>query len=510
MIPAPRTIGLPPKFDQWRACQDIAIHQILTTAERFLTQVVPTGGGKSAIYTGAAMLTPGRTIILTSTKGLQTQLIADFADCGAVEMRGKGNYRCRLNSLVACDACLCNFGVNCTMREEGGCPYYDALRRARKAKIVITNYAYWMAQNEFSDGLGKFERMVLDEAHDAPNHLTSHVSVQFSAHDTWEWKYLRLADCAPANADDWQDWAEHKIVSVESRLAQAKLDQDAKKFAQLSGLKSRLERLTTIDNTWVWEGGKDGITLSPAAPGRFAEAYLFVGVPRVLLTSATIVPKTGELLGIRSGEHTEYPHMFPVENRRLIHIPTVRVNHKNGAAEEARLLARVDQIIGERMGEKGIIHTISYKRRDMILAKSRYAHLMVTHNRRDTEAVVRAFKQSNPPNILVSPSMATGWDFPADELRWQIILKLPYPDIRGAITQERTRADPDYTAYLTMQQLIQACGRGVRSEDDWCDTFIIDNNIVWFLKNYKHLMVDWFGDAFVKMDRIPERRSDGS
>ena len=129
---------------------------------------------------------------------------------------------------------------------------------------------------------------------------------------------------------------------------------------------------------------------------------------------------------------------------------------------------------------------------------------MMSHKRRDTELMVRKFKLADPPLVFVSPSMATGWDFPDDECRFQIIGKLPYPDTRGQIMKARTETDKDYTSYIAMQQLVQACGRGVRSEDDWCETFIIDDNIKWFIPNYKQMSPKWFREAYVSRKVIPE------
>jgi Rad3-related DNA helicase len=163
----------------------------------------------------------------------------------------------------------------------------------------------------------------------------------------------------------------------------------------------------------------------------------------------------------------------------------------------------VDQIIAPRLGTKGIIHTVSYARRDMVLGRSKFAEHMMTHDRKDTEDTVKRFKREEAPCILVSPSMATGWDFPDAQCRWQIIIKLPYPDTRGPIMKERSKRDKDYSSYITMQQLIQATGRGVRNETDFCETFILDNNVSWFLTSFKHLSVKWFNDAFQTRNTLP-------
>jgi len=247
------------------------------------------------------------------------------------------------------------------------------------------------------------------------------------------------------------------------------------------------------------------VVLSPIWPAPFAEDVLFLDIPKVVFTSATVVRKTAKLLGIERGIRVEeYPHSFPLANRPLTHLPTVRMNYKCGELENRLWMSKVDQIIRDRIGTKGIIHTVSYARRDMVLERSKFRDHMITHNRRNTEDVVRKFKRSTAPCILVSPSMATGWDFPDDECRWQIIVKLPYPDTRGAILRARSDADKDFTAYLVMQQLIQATGRGVRSIQDWCETFITDNNITWFIERNKHLTVNWFRGAYRVHLTVPE------
>ena len=55
-----------------------------------------------------------------------------------------------------------------------------------------------------------------------------------------------------------------------------------------------------------------------------------------------------------------------------------------------------------------------------------------------------------------------------------------------------------------MQNIIQATGRGCRSVDDYCETYLLDNNIVWYMDRNKHLMVDWFKDVYRIERRIPE------
>ncbi len=54
-----------------------------------------------------------------------------------------------------------------------------------------------------------------------------------------------------------------------------------------------------------------------------------------------------------------------------------------------------------------------------------------------------------------------------------------------------------------MQELVQAVGRGMRSKDDRCETFIIDDHAAWFINKNKHLAPQSFIEAFTKAKGIP-------
>ena len=112
-----------------------------------------------------------------------------------------------------------------------------------------------------------------------------------------------------------------------------------------------------------------------------------------------------------------------------------------------------------------------------------------------------------PPAILVSPSVVTGYDFPYDECRFQIVGKLGFPDTRDPIMKARIKKDPDYSSYLAMQSLVQSSGRGGRATDDWCETFIIDDNAKWFLWKFKHFAPDWFMRAYTRLQFVPKARA---
>lgn len=501
----PAQLGLPPKFDKWRPGQDRITQQILDSRNSgALVQVVPTGGGKSICYLTAAVLLNGRTVILTSTKGLQDQLSAEFGDYIRV-VKGQSAYRCRVSGYPVSHG-PCHWGYRCPIKERG-CEYFDAVNAARDARIVVTNYAFWFANEP--EALGRFDMLVCDEAHDSVEQLLGSLSVSIRRDDV-----ARMSQFpAPGKGMNYYlAWGHILAQRVEDRISDRKKrgateDPEA---VRLLTLKYKIERLKRVrHDNWIAEHKGNAIEFEPIWPGKLSESFLTRGIPRILFTSATVTRKTMDLLGITGYTYTEYPSYFPVNNRPIYYIPTVRMDHKAGPAEISAWLARIEQICSSRPSTKGIIHAVSYDRCKRIYHTSSHRNRMMTHDSDTTHLIVERFKESTEPKILVSPSVVTGFDFPYDQCRWQIIGKLPFPDGRSEVMKARTKIDPEYGMYLTMQALIQACGRGTRAPDDFCECFVIDDHFSWFIGKYRSMAQQWFLNAIKRTNLIPQLPNGG-
>lgn len=541
ILPLPVEIGLPAKFTRWRPKQDHAIVSAAESEKRFTVLCMPTGSGKSLTYMALGKLTGMRMLVLTSTKGLQNQLVGDFAEA---DVRGMANYPCQYlvekdnlarmlpmfnpdenrHDVPTCDIGPCLGGMECRYKDEGRCDYYRAVGVAGASQIVTTNYAYWFATNQRSDegkGLGKFDMLVLDEAHDAPEQLGNYLGVEITMNQV---ENLLKRDW-PREHDDWEEWKKWaKDMAQTARTMAANLERvvkggyakrkELKEYKELKRIVMNLSRVADSKGEWVTHMARVGrnryltLHLDPVWPGEYAEKHLFCGVPRVVMTSATIRPKTLQLLGVSDSKDvffTEYASTFPVNRRPVMWVPTIRVDKRTSSAEMRLWVSKIDQIIDKRLDRKGIIHTVSYARVDFIKQWSRHRNIMFTHETATTRDVVADFKRASAPAVLVSPSMATGWDFPYDECRYQIIGKVPFPDSRDKIIQARTKIDPEYSYYITMQSLVQATGRGMRAEDDVCETFVIDDHVSWFIGKWgSKLAPAWFKQSYRKSQWAPE------
>lgn len=536
-LPSPIDLGFPDKFRDWYPEQIEAIDRCLFNDKRFTAEAVPTGAGKSLIGVTAAFLHPQvkRALYLTSTKGLQDQAAGDFVAMGLVDVRGARNYQCdavqigghldhyrRGRWTLQCDEGPCRAGVRCDLapvrtepHRRPSCQYYGALFDARRAQVVLTNYAMYFAQTEYGQGLGDFDLLILDEAHDAEKELESALTIELSAEMV---KRIGATLVQSLDLDQWRAWAEHhgkKLGQVvEAREAFPPQDaegvKDLQHLKRLHGLLVRLAAIEPLE--WVLDFDGMRARIAPLKVSTYAESTLFRNIPHVLLLSATMTRKTTQLLGINPDQlmFWECPSRFALARRPIMSIetmPEVRVGYTMTTDDKHAWVNRIDHLIEPRraLGYKGLIHTVSYARMKELLAWSEHRDIMITHDSANTRETVQQFKRATGPCILVSPSIVTGYDFPDDECRFNIIGKVPQMQVKDPIMQARKAADEEYPLYMAMQKLVQAAGRGMRGPNDWCETFIVDDHFYqWFMRRAKKHAPKWFMAAIEHYEQYPE------
>lgn len=524
-LPPPVAFGFPAKFSAWRQDQLTAIERVIDPREdiRATALTMPTGSGKSLVNIASAVMCPpptghllGRNVraaFLTSTKALEDQLTTDFSDLGLLDVRGMNSYPCVQPFDSAhptnCDEGPCRYGNTCTY-QEGGCHYYDAVKGAMGSSLVVTNYSYWLASYIYGRGLGYFDILFMDEAHNAPDELSKFLSVTITR---WDTQIIGSHFPDSDDGDIWGAWAKDWYANITARLERtpgASGRGERTQYRNLRRVQSVLDRLRRVSGLdWVCDRSRhDEVTFDVIDPSQFRE-LLFRGIPRLVFTSATLTRKTLNLLGLKPAETDmwECPSRFPVQRRPIIHLAggviKVRVDHRMDTGMRALWMGNIDDIIGKYYHNKGIIHTVSYARAKDICRESQYKDFMITHDSSTTLQAVAEFRKRSAPAILVSPSVMTGWDFPEEDCRWQIIAKIPMPDSRVPIVKARQERDPEYGPYLAMRSLVQASGRGMRSSTDWCITFIVDDHAGWFLQKYRNMAPNWFHRAFRREQSVP-------
>lgn len=514
----PRDLGLPPHFEEWREGQDDIVLELMESEKPFKALVAPTGVGKSLIYMAYAKALakmaarPIRAAVLTATKGLQDQLDM-FHVAGLKTIKGRANYPCRLlieegEKRADCDVGPCKVGVHCDYKEVG-CDYFDAYHAAVAANITNTNYAYWLYSHKYSGGLGDFDLLVCDEAHEAPEQVAGYLAVELDIHDLLRWG-LPMESCD--EIEGWVGWAKDLLTKIPPESGRPPIEVNI-----IRALKQKLEAMSRMTaDGWIMEEKRAkrgvqavmGYRFEPLWPTDYC-SHLFRGIPTVL-SSATVTPKTLALLGIEEGMYDwlECESPFPLEDRKVIWLnrkvdgKPVRVDRRSGNPQA--WMDRIDDIIGGRLDRKGIIHAVSFSRARDIRQRSKYRRRILTHeDGRTTQETIEKFRTAPPGTVLVSPSVSTGYDFPGSQCEYQIVAKVPFPDTRSPITAARCKADKDYANYLAMTRVVQATGRAVRYVGDRCETFVIDDHWQWFSKRAAKHAPRWFRRAMVRKSSIP-------
>jgi len=440
--------------------------------------------------------------------GLASHNCNDAGAIGGVSVVGQNNFPCILVNGMTADEGPCHDGLPCALKEQ--CPYRVQLARALSAKLVITNYAYWLAQSNFSSGLGDVGLLVLDEAHQAFASMESYLTIFLSRPDIQP-----IGLDFPQSADQWNVWrswaevslptAQHHVASVEQDMKQRRQQGSAvpgsvsRSYRSAKSLAAKLERLSMLGEQWVIQPIYRGYRFVPKWVSGYG-SHLFRTAPKVLLMSAILSHRACDYLGVPSNgsrSWLEADSHFPPQNTQIWHIPTARINYRTDDYGSTIWCSRIDQIIQRRQDRKGIIFTVSYERAKMLLSRSRYKGIMFTHSTGDVSLVVERFKQAPAPAVLVSPSVTTGYDFPMDISghgvpQYIVIGKVPYPDTKDPVSQARHADDKDWSSYQAMETLVQSAGRMTRSADDKCEVLVVDDNWKWFYYKYKDAAPRWF------------------
>jgi Rad3-related DNA helicase len=193
---------------------------------------------------------------------------------------------------------------------------------------------------------------------------------------------------------------------------------------------------------------------------------------------------------------------FPIQNRPIYPMNTAYLNYSSLQEESVQryISNAVGMIMDVHRNEKGIIHCTSYAQVNFIqryLGSKNRNRLILTDPEvsNGREEVLAEHFTSTKPTVLISPSFHTGLDLRDDRSRFQIIVKVPYPNRDDKWIEAKRTKDQAWYNWQTSIRLIQAYGRSVRSTDDWAKTYLLDSAFETFVQ--KNNLPRWFWQAIV-------------
>ena len=247
------------------------------------------------------------------------------------------------------------------------------------------------------------------------------------------------------------------------------------------------------------------VDLKPLDPSKYIKAVV-EKCPKTLIMSATILnEKTFERnLGLSSEDNStkfiQIQSDFPIENRPIFPLSVEYLNFSNlqQMNVKSKISRAIDNIMHIHSNDKGIIHTSSYEQLNFIkdnLSKTNSRRLILTDPEIERDEVIREHSESKKPTVLISPSLHTGLDLKDNLSRFQIITKVPYPNISDKWTSEKRKINEEWYYWQTALRLVQAYGRSIRSKDDWAKTYVLDSAFNYFIKVNKNILPKWFLSA---------------
>jgi Rad3-related DNA helicase len=407
------------------------------------------------------------------------------------------------------------------------CHYFHQKWMGAHSTHTVYNYRYFLSDIFYAGATQKRNLLVLDEAHQLENEVGDFRSFTVRKNML---PFLKM-QMPNTNVDDIETWLDF-CITLKDRLLE--FTEKAQGIIERSNQRVTLEPYTEknlidaleLDKTlaavvddikrnrdnWIVSGlQRDSslqllkATLTPLDISGYFSPILEKGSVSLFM-SATILSK--EYLCQMAGldpQDVKFLRIedsdFPVRNRPIHMMNVAWLNAKTIVGNMPKIAKAVDNIMSIHRNEKGIIHTTSYSQLQFIkdnISKENANRLIETASALDRSEVLEKHYESKKPTVLISPSLHLGVDLKDDLSRFQVIVKVPYPDLTDKKIAAKKDRDPRWYTWNTVLRLVQAYGRSVRSMDDHATTYVLDTSASYLLKNAKELLPKWFMEAVVQ------------
>jgi len=445
------------------------------------------------------------TFALTITKSLQDQYKKLFDESST--LKGKTNYQCQVNTDVDVENAPClllpKLKEDCWSKNL--CPYYNARNIALTDQFSILNYKMFLS---LPAHVKRKNFIVCDEASELEEELVKH----FSAFVEPEKFKLLGVKIPPLYSDDMQqvhNWLNNLMLVLGEHIDALTQKHNNKNTqlnindkVKLNYFKNFHRTLTLIDETWskceyVCQREKQTVRITPLRVDVLSK-YIFDHAENVLLMSATIVDhKTfAKTLGIDQYKYIEVDSTFDSKKAPIYVSNVGRLNKQNIDRNMPKIANLIKSICESHANEKGIIHTHTLDITNKLNKYLKNERFLFRDTESKNDTILSKHSKSTEPTVIVSPSMTFGVDLRDDLARFQIIVKAAYLPLGDNRIKRLFDEDKVWYTDKMLINLVQACGRGIRSKDDFCVTYIIDQSITDAVIANRAKLPKYFVDRF--------------
>lgn len=505
------------------------IKKSILTKKKYILLNLSTGTGKSML--AATLFTNwyknvinknAKFDIITNSKVLQEQYLKDFDFIK--NYKGKSNYYCQ------------HFDTDCGNGKElskilkhhcGSCPYDIAKNKWIHGDISLTNFHLFNTLSIYQQNIleqRKSNVLIIDECHDFESVFSDFLSTKLNANILkkcgFTLKEVEKLDNLLSKIKSltkYLDFLEKKIIpdlekkhnSFENKIISTS---DIKKKRQLSqyiqSIEGKLLSFNGLFETYKKDpnnivldifinkkekmySGVDLIT-QPIWVYDYIYDYVWRHYDHIIFMSASILDK--EMFSYINGldkkltTYYEIKSPFLIKNRPIYYLKGIgKMNWTSKEETFKKQIVWIKKILKKYKNKKGIIHTTNYEISDWVKENIEDDRLLF-HNVDDRQEILEKHLTSKEPTVIVSPSMVSGISLDDELGRFQIILKIPYPNISSNKIKARSKTNNKWYSFKTICDLSQCTGRIVRGPNDYGDTYILDSNFSDILKYNSHIL----------------------
>jgi len=406
------------------------------------------------------------------------------------------------------------------------CHYYHQKWIAARSSHTIYNYKYFLSDLFYSSNIHQRKLLALDEAHTVESEVAD-----FRSFIIYRDALMRLIpklqfpNKMEYNIETWIDFGTELREELLKFIDKASDAVEGNKSYEPYTEKNLIDALTKEKNVaaviedmkynrnnWIVTNVEKNssnqlkrVVLTPLDVSNYFNDILSMGAV-TLFMSATILSKNYlcKVIGLKP-DQVQFIRVeqseFPVKNRPVYLMNVAWLNAKTIGQSLPSIANAVNNIMSIHKNEKGIIHTTSYSQLQFIkdnISKENTARLIETGPMYDRNEILQKHSQTTKPTVLISPSLYLGVDLKDCLSRFQIIVKVPYPDLTDRKISAMKERDPKWYNWNTILRLVQAYGRSIRSKDDFANTYILDSSISYLIRNAREMLPKWFLDAIIQ------------
>ena len=526
--------GYTPSNSQKQILNSVEKH--INNGVKFIVVNAPTGSGKSfipktlsntvngpsdkfinAVNDYSIFSDNGATIIedespfgvyaLTITKSLQDQYKNTFDDTGI--LKGQSNYKCAIDDTMSVDIAPCIYvnGLKNDCWKTNKCPYYNARNNMLIQPFSSLNYSMFF---NLPNHLKRRKIIVCDEGSELEEQLVGQFSCVVDIPFLVKTGVEMMSFPTEESQTKVLKWLNELSIAVINTIEELKqFLKDNKKssdfykktgeYTKLLNLQGSLEILisTFYDSEYIIEREDKVIKFTPLKVDKLSQ-YIFDHADHIIILSATIIDHKNfcKNLGIKNYEYIEVDSEFDHSKAPIFIMVDQKLNFNNLKQMLPTLSKQVKGILEEHKNDKGIIHTHTQYIADFIRDNVKSNRLLCRETGVKNEEILEQHENSKQATVLVSPSMSYGVDLKGDLAKFQILLKAPWLPTKEKRVEKMMKLDKQWYSNKMLCTLVQACGRGIRSKDDECVTYILDGSIYDAIYRNKSKLPKYFIDRF--------------